>query len=211
MKKERHIKVNWSCDLSSYTLELIARHEPNGDPRDNPISVEKLTSIVPQLNALNKEMNIKGWTMYRPKTMSLLPKSWGGIHIDSHAGTEVIDLGFNIPIQNGDSMITRWYDLDGLQIPDNLNWTYYELTTITDKAKWARANADMLVRDRCIDTMLLDGCYLFRSDDPHNVDGRHSRVSRSMLSIRWINLETNKLMQWEDREVLIDACMGRSD
>jgi hypothetical protein len=138
--------------------------------------------------------------------MVLPPRAWGGIHIDSSAGKHVIDFGFNIPIDNGAGMTTRWYDLSNIDAPlDTINWTANRLQKgyhqTANESKWFRDNADWLVTERCIDSMLLDGTYLFYSGEPHNVDGRHSTKARSMLSIRWANLETNHLMTWADRGV----------
>jgi len=199
----RYQKLSWNVDLAPHKDALLNRV---GDPRDCAIEVDLLCSIVPELGELNKLLMQEGWTMHRPKTMVLPPRAWGGIHIDSSAGKHVIDLGFNIPIENGPGMITRWYDLDNLDAPtDTINWTAdrledgYEQTSI--EAQWFKENANWIVSERCIDSMRLDGTYIFYSGEPHNVDGRHSLSSRSMLSIRWINLTTHKLMTWAERDI----------
>lgn len=196
-------KLSWNVDLAPHKDALLNRA---GDPRDCAIEVDLLCSIVPELGELNALLNTAGWGMFRPKTMTLPPRAWGGIHVDSSGGNRVIDFGFNIPIINGPRMVTRWYDLSNIDAPvDTIKWTANRLQDgyqqSANEAKWFREHADWLVAERCIDTMLLDGTYLFYSGEPHNVDGRQSGVGRSMLSIRWVNLTTNQLMTWADRDV----------
>lgn len=199
----RYKKLKWHVDLEPYKDALLNR---DGDPRDCTIEVDLLCSIVPELKELNALLNTEGWGMIRPKTMTLPSRAWGGIHVDSSGGSRVIDLGFNIPIFNGPGMVTRWYDLSNINAPlDSINWTPSRLQEgyhqSANEAKWFRENAEWLVAERCIDNMLLDGTYLFYSGEPHNVDGRHSVIGRSMLSIRWINLNTHQLMTWADRDI----------
>jgi hypothetical protein len=199
----RYQKLQWNVDLAPHKNALLNR---SGDARYNAIEVDLLCSIVPELGELNSLLKTKSWSMFKPKTMTLPPRAWGGIHVDSSAGTHVIDCGFNIPIDNGPGMTTRWYDLSDINGPfETINWTANRLQgnyhQTAEESTWFRNNANWLVAERCIDTMLLDGTYLFYSGEPHNVDGRHSNKPRSMLSIRWMNLETNMLMTWADRAV----------
>ena len=199
----RSKKLKWNVDLTQHADMLLNRP---GDPRFCPIDVELLCNIVPELNELNNSLNSEGWTMYKPKTMTLPPNAWGGIHVDSATNMDIIDLGFNIPIINGPNMITRWYNLDNISMPTySVNWSANQLKEgyhqTSMEAQWFKENADWLVAERCVETMILDGTYLFYSGDPHNVDGRHSNTSRSMLSIRWINLVTEELMTWNNCDI----------
>lgn len=202
--KERYLKIDWSINLEQYATDLLRRP---GNPVYVPIEVDLLTKIVPQLDALNQAMQQQGWAMFKPKTMTMSAGTWGGVHIDNSESNEVIDLGFNIPILNGTSMITRWYDLSKINYTD-LGWQPEHLIISPEKDRWFRKNIDYLINECCVDSMLLDKPCLFRSDDPHNVDGRHSPVTRSILSIRWINLETNKLMSWADKDVFVKVVQG---
>ncbi len=191
---ERYVKLNFDIDLSKYSDELLLRV---GDPIYNPIEVDQLCGIVPELMALNNRMIENGIVMFKPKTMTTFAGSFTGIHIDNAQNdSRPIDLGMNIPIENGTSMTTRWYNFSDID-DTKFYWKYGFLNPCKDMSY------DDTVAYRT-DSMLLDGPYLFNSGEPHNVDGKYSTVNRSMLSIRWWDVAENRLVRWSDRQRLID-------
>jgi hypothetical protein len=191
---ERYRKLNFDIDLSKYADRLLLRV---GNPIYNPIDVDELCDIVPELKELSLKAKKHDLVMLKPKTMTTFSGIYGEIHIDSAQNTmEIIDLGMNIPIENGTSMVTRWYNFDSVDNSDFL-WTY----GMNDVFK-TMSYEEKLTRQ--IDSMLLDGPYLFYSGEPHNVDGTSSTVNRSILSIRWWDEVENRLVRWADRQRLID-------
>lgn len=181
--------VDWSCDLEPYYSQLVERP---GNPTYLPIEPDLVCSIVPKLSLLDQAMRTLGYSVFKPKTMTLRPHSWGGLHIDSSA-TGAVDLAFNIPIVNGESMKTCWYDL-----PD-----HEELLWGRTSNRYRSMPPDQVEAYRTHEFLLTEPT-LIRTDLPHNVDGRSSSVSRSMISIRWATPQ-GRLLTWPERGLVHQA------
>lgn len=192
----RYIKINYNIDLSIYKNQLVDRP---GDPRYAPIEVDELIAIVPELGKINTALNKVGWTMFKPKTMTLPAGAASFPHIDSSLDGTPLSLSMNIPIQNGASMTTKWVDIPNFDREEIL-WR-----TLKPAVYHEETNAGTIVDTYCVDSMLLDGMYIIKTDEPHTVDGRHSLVPRSMISIRWANIINRRVMTWDQREILLDA------
>jgi hypothetical protein len=191
---ERYVKLNLDIDLSNYVDRLLFRP---GNPIYNPIEVDELCYIVPELADLSNKTKAHNIVLFKPKTMISFAGSFTGIHIDSSQNDSLpIDLGMNIPIENGTAMTTRWYKFSNIENSD-FYWKYGFIDPLRGRSY------EELIGNQ-VDSMVLDGPYLFNSGEPHNVDGRHSTVNRSMLSVRWWDIVNNRLVRWSERQRLID-------
>lgn len=199
---ERAVRLNWSLDLSSHADQLINRFNPNGY-KSNSITKELLFAIVPELHELDSELLNSGITIVFPSVMSIQPGTFGILHIDWENLPEINDLKLNIPILNGDQMITRWYDLSGLPY-DRIDWEFNR-SNLCEADRWFLGNAEMLTNHHCVGSILLDAPHLFNSGIPHNVDGRHSKVTRSILGLTLANIQEARLLKWNERQIVIDA------
>ena len=199
---ERCVKLDWDIDLSKYSDALINRPSEWG-PKSNPITVEELFSIVPELSELNRILSTRDLMICYPSVMSIQPGTYGTLHVDGFLPEEVHDFKFNIPILNGDQMITRWYDLTGLPY-DRIDWNF-DRTNLSEADLWFLSNSDLLVNNHCVESMVLDGPCLFNSGYPHNVDGRHCQVTRTILGMNVMRISTETFLKWCDRQLIIDS------
>lgn len=199
---ERYVKLDWNIDLAPYADALINRPSEWG-PKSNPIKRNELFAIVPLLGELNRILATKDLIISYPSVMSIQPGTYGTLHVDGFLPEEIRDFKFNIPILNGDTMITRWYDLTGLPY-DRIDWNF-DRTNLSEADLWFLNNRDLLVNHHCVDSMVLDGPYLFNSGSPHNVDGRHATVTRTILSMNIKHISTEAFMRWSERQLVIDA------
>lgn len=194
----RYIKLSVPIELEKYSTQLLTR---SGNYRDNPINPQLLFSIVPKLEKFNSLLNQEGLTLFKPKTMTVPPGDWNPIHIDSSTlrANHPISLGLNFPIKNGPSSITRWYDFKDTGIGvKRFFWATNKGGALTPELY--AIDPQEVVDRYAVDSMQLDGCYLFFSGQPHNVDSRHSKVWRSMLSIRICYTNTpQELVGWSKR------------
>ncbi len=196
------VKLDLNIDLSIHSDVLINRPSPYG-PKSCPITRQELFNIVPKLGELDYYLGKQGLAIYGPSIMSIEPGTFGILHVDWAESNKINDLRLNIPIKNGTSMTTRWYDLTGLPY-DKIDWTF-DRSNLCEGDLWFLANQELLTTNHCVETLHLDRPCLFNSGIPHNVDGRHSSVTRSILGINIIKLATVELLQWQDKQQVIDA------
>jgi hypothetical protein len=196
------VKLDWDIDLSKYAEPLINRPSEWG-PKSNSIRRDLLLSIVPELKQLNDILNTKDLRIAYSSVMSIQPGTYGILHVDGFLPEETHDLKFNIPIVNGTGMITRWYDLTGLPY-DRIDWNF-DRTNLSEADLWFLSNAELLVEHHCVNSMVLDGPYLFNSGYPHNVDGRHATDTRTILGMNFERISTETFLKWCDRHIIIDA------
>jgi hypothetical protein len=199
---ERCVKLDWDIDLSKYAEPLINRPSEWG-PKSNPITRELLIDIVPELRQLDELLREREVSISFPSVMSIQPGTFGILHVDWKTDMKIHDFKFNIPIVNGDKMITRWYDLTGLPY-DKINWEF-DRSNLTQADLWFLQNQDILVQNHCLEEMRLDGPYLFNSGIPHNVDGRQCDSIRSILGMNLVHCKEQRFLSWSERQLVIDA------
>jgi hypothetical protein len=198
-----YVKLDWDIDLSKYAYELMNR--PGEDePKSRSIIREELFQIVPELAKLDKILSTKNLGIYGSSVMSINPGTYGTLHIDwEEVGTIPQTLRFNIPILNGDQMTTRWYDLSGLPY-DRIDWKF-DRANFSEADLWFVSNPELLTTKHCVDSLKLDAPCLFNSGSPHNVDGRHCEVIRTILSASIVVIDQERLARWDERQMVIDA------
>jgi len=199
---EHYVKLDWNIDLAPHADALINRPSEWG-PKSNPITRSELFEIVPVLGELNSILATRDLIISYPSVMSIQPGTYGTLHVDGFLPEEVHDFKFNIPILNGDKMTTRWYDLRGLPY-DKIDWNF-DRANLSEADQWFLANPDLLVNEHCVESLLLDGPCLFNSGSPHNVDGRHSQVTRTILGMNIKHISTDHFMRWAERQLVIDS------
>jgi hypothetical protein len=201
---ERHIGLDLPIDLEPYSGSLLAR---KGGYRYNPIALPLLFSLVPVMGRFNSLLEQEGWTMFKPKTMTVPPGDFNGIHIDSSSviNDYPLSLGINMPIANGSSSITRWYNFGSLDI--NIKQFFWDNNKdIRPPPELDSLTPQQIVDRYCVDTMVLDRPSLFFSGQPHNVDSRHSEVWRSILSFRLVPVDrAGGTVGWANRHQVAQA------
>lgn len=198
----RSVKLQLDIDLEPYADALINRPSEHG-PKSNPITRQELLDLVPQLAKLDQHLADYDLMISYPSVMSMNPGTYGIVHVDGALPYETHDMKFNIPIKNGTSMTTRWYDLTGLPY-DKIDWNF-DRQNLSEADFWFLSNADLLVNNHCVETLLLDGPHLFYSGSPHNVDGRHAKVVRSILGMNIKHKPTDTFLRWAQKDLVIKA------
>lgn len=199
---ERCVKLDLDIDLEPYADVLINRPSEYG-PKSNPIGRNELIELVPELKRFNDVLRSRGLMISYPSVMSIQPGIYGIIHVDGELPKVIHDMKFNMPIRNGTAMTTRWYDLTGLPY-DRIDWNF-DRANLSEADLWLLNNPELLVNSHCVQSMKLDGPYLFNSGVPHNVDGRHSTDVRTILGMNIKRISTDLFLRWHERNLVIEA------
>jgi hypothetical protein len=199
---ERCVKLDWDIDLSKYADALINRPSETG-PKSNPIERELLLEIVPEIKELDDVLATKGIGIAFSSVMSIEAGTFGVLHVDWKQDNQIHDFKLNIPIVNGSKMKTRWYNLTGLPY-DTVDWAF-DRSNLCAGDLWFLSHQELLVEHHCVETLELDGPYLFNSGIPHNVDGRHSLDTRSILGMNIVDIEHERFLTWNERQLVIDS------
>jgi hypothetical protein len=208
-------KINLGFDLTSYCDFFISPNMRSGPVRQ--LDVDTLKNNIPEIKNLCEVMEKYDWIMWNPRVLFYdITQRYSEIHVDStNVEQSPIPLSFNIGILNAESMFNRWFKFPNEADDSDLNWTYQRhimgwkrrsKAGMVDKNMDKIMNMDMddIIKEYQVCSTIISGCYFFRADIPHCADGRHNNDPRALLSCRWMNIRTCKLMDWDSKQEMID-------
>jgi hypothetical protein len=194
-----YVKLDLDIDFETHhdTLRNLGKKSNNEllDPYE-------LMSIVTDLKDLNDVFNSRGLSIHAPWLLTGNPHSWNRIHEDADWDNRYYGMNLNFMVKNSASMISRWYNTDGIDHPDLI--FKREHLSGGDHDRWWKNNREYLVTERCIESMKMDRHCLFRNDVPHNCDGVESEVSRTIITSRILLQSENRNLQWSEKQLVID-------
>ena len=211
-------ELNWDLDISHTgpTLKKWCTEE-EGNYRFFQIPIERICDEFEVYRNLRDTLNKHDLILYKCKFMQVNPGDFMKIHIDqsvkrtdasadalhyyndsnainySNIATPV-EVALNVPVLNSDDHITRWYDPKNCQV-DLRGAPCGPLPSLDLKDF---PNAQSLVDEHCIASFRMSKPTLIRTNELHNVDARHSRKTRWIMSFRINDKHTGTFIKWND-------------
>ncbi len=197
----RRIKLNLDLDLSDKVESILSLRDPIS-LKSTSIKSQQIFEVMPKLSLLNNFLMAHDFCIRYPSLMTMQPGTYGILHVDGNLPETIQEIKFNIPIKNGNSMITRWYDLSKTPYP-KIDWNF-DRQNPHPAEQWFYDNADIMVAEHCVESMILDAPHIFFSGEPHNVDGRHSTVERTILGFNVLTHSTQVWLKWSEAQRFAD-------
>jgi hypothetical protein len=181
------------------------------------IPIERLCDNFEVYKLLRDKLSSQGLILYKAKFMQMDPFRFMKIHVDqgvqrpdlpagalhyydntnamsySNVATP-IEVALNIPLLNGKDHITRWYEATGCDV--NLQAAPCGPLPTIDLENWP--DLDDLVAQRGVAEHRLSKPSLIRTSVLHNVDARHSKRMRWIMSFRITDASTRTFINWND-------------
>jgi hypothetical protein len=211
-------ELNWNLDISATgpILKSWCTKE-NGNYRYFQIHINRLCENFEVYRILRDKLLEQGLELYRSKFMQMNPGDFMKIHIDQTVSrtdlskdaiayydesnamkyvevAKPAELSLNIPLANAGDHITRWYLPKDCQV--NLRAAPCGPLPSIDLENWP--DKDKLVEELCVASFRMYKPSLIRTDFLHNVDARHSKKIRWIMSFRLIDAKTKEFLTWND-------------
>lgn len=134
------------------------------------------------------------------------PNKFSGIHIDDiespAQGRVPCSLSLNLALENETSAITRWYDFSSHPTFSNHVFEYNKQDPNSPFKKIYDNNINEFLK-YCVGSTVMSNNIMINTSVPHNVDTRNSTVPRYILSMRFLDLETNEILSWQQRHKIL--------
>lgn len=200
---EHYQKIQWHIELVKYLPRLLECGLPRLYDNNLIIKKEYAFEAITELRSLNRLLLDKLYKIISISVVNTNPGIFGGIHVDRTASGRPLQLRLNIPLEHGDSMINRWYNIKATPFPE-IYWNY-QVKNLTNGDRWFLDNKQQMIEHHCIDTLRLTGPTFFKSSVPHNVDGTNSLLRRRILSIVFSNSRRDMIADWDERGVVLEC------
>ena len=211
-------ELNWNFDISSTgpTIKSWCNNE-KGNYRYFQIPIERLCEHFEVYRTLRDKLREQDLILYKSKFMQMNPGNFMKIHVDqsvrrtdirgndlhyyndSNAMNYVdiatpVEVALNIPLMNANDHITRWYNPKNCQV--GLRAAPCGPLPSLELEDWP--DKDKLVSELGVASFRMSKPSLIRTDILHNVDARHSKKMRWIMSFRITDVNTRTFITWQD-------------
>lgn len=209
------LELDWSTDFSvhldffkKWSIEQQGWHDHYNDYGSWVIIRPLVLEGLEHFKNLNSKFKENGFIIHDGVFRSIPPKRVIAVHTDSVMSPEgtndLCTLSLNIPLENQQSATTRWYDFS--------NCNYFKNHETREGVKDSDSIFSNVIANRMFALLLSCQVFSFKMSKPvaintgipHNVDTGLANHQRSIVSLHLKDLNTNKILSWDDRHRLLN-------